>query len=600
MLEEGARLFERAAEAAGPKDAAQTVLAAAARRCATPVDRPRPAWPRATAPEVLDVLPRNPLRDLVTAEGPFPLFVDRERALFGSLVRVLPALGGRRRRRRPAWPDRARSRPRRAAARGRRRWASTSSTCRRSTRSATVNRKGPNNTLDPGPGRRRLAVGDRLARTAGTTRSTPTSARSRTSTRSSRAPASSGLEVALDLALQASPDHPWVNEHPEWFTDPRRRHDRVRREPAEEVPGHLPDQLRQRPRRASTPRCCGSSGSGSTHGVRDLPGRQPAHQAGAVLGLADRRGPQDRPGRDLPGRGVHPAGDDAPARQDRLPPVATRTSPGATTSGEIEEYLAELVARDQRPYMRPNFFVNTPDILHEYLQYGGPAAFKIRAVLAATASPTLGRLRRLRAVRARRGPAGQRGVPRLREVPAPAARLGRRRGRGPHAGAVPHPLNEIRRAHPALQRLRNLTFHTRDNDAIIVLQQARRRPDGSDDMVIVVVNLDPHGAREATVHLDMPALGLDWHDTASSSTTRSPAQTWTWGEHNYVRLDPYLEPAHILAVPEGHRDARPASGLASTRPSDADPTGSSAPSSTRCSSGRSPTPTATAPATSAA
>ena len=81
-----------------------------------------------------------------------------------------------------------------------------------------VNRKGPNNTLDPGPGRPRLAVGDRLARTAGTTRSTPTSARSTTSTRSSPGRSGLGLEVALDLALQAAPDHPWVTSNPEWFT----------------------------------------------------------------------------------------------------------------------------------------------------------------------------------------------------------------------------------------------------------------------------------------------------------------------------------------------------------------------------------------------
>ena len=76
------------------------------------------------------------------------------------------------------------------------------------------------------------------------------------------------MEVALDLALQAAPDHPWVTEHPEWFTTRPDGIDRVRGEPAEEVPGHLPAELRQRPRRASTPRCCGSSGYWVEHGVR--------------------------------------------------------------------------------------------------------------------------------------------------------------------------------------------------------------------------------------------------------------------------------------------------------------------------------------------
>ena len=125
-----------------------------------------------------------------------------------------------------------------------------------------VNRKGPNNTLDPRPRRHRLAVGDRQQATAATTRSTPTSARSTTSTPSWRGPRELGLEVALDLALQAAPDHPWVDEPPGVVHHPRRRHHRLRREPAEEVPGHLPDQLRQRPRAASPPRCCGSSGTG--------------------------------------------------------------------------------------------------------------------------------------------------------------------------------------------------------------------------------------------------------------------------------------------------------------------------------------------------
>ena len=163
--------------------------------------------------------------------------------------------------------------------------------------------------------------------------------------------------------------------------------------------------------------------------------------------------------------------------------------------------------------MRPNFFVNTPDILHAYLQYGGPAAFKIRAVLAATGSPELGRLRRLRAVRARRGQARQRGVPRLGEVPDPDPRLGRRRGRGPHAGAVPHPAQRdpprapgaaaAAQRHGPQQRRRRTSWSS----------PSTRCRDGDDDTVIVVVNLDPHATRETMVHLDLPALGLDWHDS---------------------------------------------------------------------------------------
>ena len=164
--------------------------------------------------------------------------------------------------------------------------------------------------------------------------------------------------------------------------------------------------------------------------------------------------------------------------------------------------------------MRPNFFVNTPDILHAFLQYGGPPAFKIRAVARRDRLPELGRLRRLRALRARRGQAGQRGVPRLGEVPDPDPRLGRGRGRGPVAGAVPHAAQ--RRppcATPRCSSCATCTIHSSDDDAVLVFSKHATGTAEDDDIVIVVVNLDPHGTRETMVHLDLPALGLDWNDT---------------------------------------------------------------------------------------
>ena len=108
-------------------------------------------------------------------------------------------------------------------------------------------------------------------------------------------------------------------------------------------------------------------------------------------------------------------------------------------------------------------------------------------------------------------------------------------------------LNDVRRRHPALQWLRNLRFHHVDNDGIMAFSKRRRLPDGREDTVIVVVNLDPHAVREATVALDMPALGLDWPDHFSVYDELSGA-TYLWGQYNYVRLDPYWEPAHIFTV----------------------------------------------------
>ncbi|MCW2796584.1 MAG: alpha amylase, catalytic region, partial [Nocardioides sp.] len=108
-------------------------------------------------------------------------------------------------------------------------------------------------------------------------------------------------------------------------------------------------------------------------------------------------------------------------------------------------------------------------------------------------------------------------------------------------------LNEIRRAHPALQQLRNLTVHHSDDENVLVFSKSAALPDGGTDTVIVVINVDPHAARETMVHLDLPALGLTWNDSLGVHDEIS-GQDWSWSQHNFVRLDPGHEPAHILTV----------------------------------------------------
>ena len=299
-----------------------------------------------------------------------------------------------------------------------------------------VNRKGRNNALDRRAERRRARRGRSAPPRAATTPSTPTWARSPTSAPSCARPRAQGLEVALDLALQCAPDHPWVTRAPGVVHHAARRHHRVRGEPAEEVPGHLPGQLRQRPG--------GHPGRGAAGraaldraGRQDLPGGQPAHQAARLLGLADRRGQGRRPGRALPGRGVHPAGDDARPRQDRLHPVlhllhlAQRRRPRCGSTARSWSPRPTTCGRTSGRTRRTS--------CTSTCSTAARPMFKIRAVLAATALPVLGHVRRLRAVRAR-GPAGRRGVPRQREVRATPAGLGRRReAQGALAGAVPRP-----------------------------------------------------------------------------------------------------------------------------------------------------------------
>jgi starch synthase (maltosyl-transferring) len=164
--------------------------------------------------------------------------------------------------------------------------------------------------------------------------------------------------------------------------------------------------------------------------------------------------------------------------------------------------------------MRPNFFVNTPDILHAYLQHGGPAAFKIRAVLASMLSPSWGvysgyELYEHQAVR----PGSEEYLdsekyqyrPRNWAQPSLAGYLGR--------------LNEIRRAHPALHWLRNLRFHLADSPDIIAFSKQ-----AGEDAVLVLANLNPHETRDTFVHLWMPASASTGTPAPSRSTTSSPAR----------------------------------------------------------------------------
>jgi starch synthase (maltosyl-transferring) len=212
-----------------------------------------------------------------------------------------------------------------------------------------------------------------------------------------------------------------------------------------------------------------------------------------------------------------------------------------TGKDELAEYLTE-VSSESDHLMRPNFFVNTPDILHAFLQYGGPPAFKIRAVLAATGSPSWGvyagyELYEHVAVR----PGSEEYLDsekyqvRIRDWAA-AEKEGH--SLAPYLGR----LNELRRAHPALQLLRNLTVHPTDDDQILCFSKV-----AGEDRVIVVVNLDPHATRETMVHLDLAALGLS-PDAGFTVHDELTGAEWGWGEHDYVRLDPQHEPAHILTV----------------------------------------------------
>jgi starch synthase (maltosyl-transferring) len=231
--------------------------------------------------------------------------------------------------------------------------------------------------------------------------------------------------------------------------------------------------------------------------------------------------------------------------------------------------------------MRPNFFANTPDILHEYLQHGGPPAFKIRAVLAAMLSPSWGIYSGYELCEntpLRPGSEEYLDSEKFQYRPRDweaAARddLG--------IASFITDLNRIRRRHQALRWLRNLRFHNVDQPELICFSkrvagremtaagtgpgstyaastilerssvqsasQAGEEGSAISDTVLVVVNLDPHQVREATVSLDLPALGVDRHE-GFTVTDELSGESFRWGQANYVRLDPAVQPAHIFTV----------------------------------------------------
>ena len=322
MFTEGALLLERLAKSL-PKRSPGRRTVADALKAVTRHDPPRPGpVRRGGLPRDRRAARRGTAARPGHDRGALPVLRRPGAGAVQRLVRVLPALRGRLRRREDR-QDRLRhaAHRRRSGSTRSPRWASTSSTCRRSTRSARLNRKGAQQHARPRPRRPGLARGRSARRRAATTRSTPTSAPiedfdafvaagPRARPRGRARPRAAG-GARPPLGQQA----PRVVHHP------RRRLDRLRREPAEEVPGHLPDQLRQRPRghlrrgAADRPARGCRTASGSSAWTTRTPSRCEFWEW--LLG----RGPQDRPRRAVPVRGVHQARDDAGARHGRLPPV---------------------------------------------------------------------------------------------------------------------------------------------------------------------------------------------------------------------------------------------------------------------------------------
>ncbi|MGW7271603.1 alpha-1,4-glucan--maltose-1-phosphate maltosyltransferase [Streptomyces sp. NPDC054864] len=535
-LDDGVLLFERAV-AQAPDDTTRSTLQSALGLLRDDTRTPLDRLAAATAPEVRALLSAHPLRERLTESAPLPLLVERERALFGSWYEFFPRSEGA------------------VVHEGQ---APKSGTFRTAAERlpaiaamgfdvvylppihpiGTTFRKGPNNSLSPGPHDVGVpwAIGspegghDAIHPDLGTLADFDAFVR--------RA-ADLHLEVALDFALQCSPDHPWVNKHPEWFqhradgsiayaeNPPKKYQDIYPLAFDRDMPGLVAETVRL-------------LRFWMDHGVRifrvDNPHTKPVAFWEQVLGDINRTDPDVIFLAEAFTR---------PAMMRTLAAIGFQQSytyfTWRNTKPELTSYVQELSGKTAA-CMRPNFFVNTPDILPEFLQNGGRPAFELRAVLAATLAPTWGLYSGYELCEnTPLQPGGEDYLDSEKYQLRPRDWESAER-----AGTTITPLittlNTIRRRHPALHRLRNVHFHPVDNDQVIAY--SRHAPG---DTVLVVVNLDPHHTQEATVRLDPTRLNIA---PGSSFRVRDELSdtTYTWGEVIYVRLTPGVSPAHVCAV----------------------------------------------------
>jgi starch synthase (maltosyl-transferring) len=495
--------------------------------------------------DVRRTLDDHPLRELVT-EGPVAAVrVERERALFSAWYELFPRSEG-------AYWDQAAGR-----------WVSgtfRTAAARLPGVSAMgfdvvylppihpigrVNRKGPNNSLTAGPGDpgSPWAIG---AEEGGHDAIHPDLGDEADFAAFVSAARDAGLEVALDLALNCAPDHPWAREHPEWFTlrvdgsiayseNPPKKYQDIYPLNFDVDPAGLYTEV-LRVVRLWIDR-------GVTLFRVDNPHTKPVEFWEWLIATVNAE---------------HPDVIFLAEAFTRPAMMATLAKAGfqqsytyftwRTTKQELTEYLTEL-SGVRADYMRPNFWPNTPDILHAFLQYGGPAAFRLRAVLAATTVPSWGMYAGYELYEHVARPGAEEYLDNEKYQYRPRDWEAAERDGRSLAPFVAR-LNAIRRAHPALQRLRNIVFHPTTDDSVIAYTRhlpADQSSSRSADTVLVVVNLDPHATHEAVVDVDPVLLGLA---SDASYTVRDllTDQTWTWGRSNFVRLDPFVEPAHVFHV----------------------------------------------------
>ena len=548
MLAEGVSVLERALDVPGRTPHGRQVIRDAVAALTQPGEHSARARLSAGTTEAVreELEVTLPLRELVTPSDDLPLLVERELALAGSWYEIFPRSEG-------AYLDEETGR-----------WVS--GTLRTAAERlpavadmgfdvvyltpihpiGTTARKGPNNTLDAGPEDpgSPYAIGspdgghDAIHPDLGTFEDFDAFvARAR----------ELGLEVALDIALQCSPDHPWVTEHPEWFTtradgtiayaeNPPKKYQDIYPLNFDNDPAGIYAEVRR------------IIQVWIDHGVTLFRVDNPHTKAVEFWQWLIADVAQDHPEIIWLSEAFT-----KPAMMHTLAKVGFQQSytyyAWRNTPFELDEYMTEL-SGEAAAYMRPNFWPTTHDILTPYMQFGGPAAWKVRAALAATLVPAWGIYAGYELMEhvARPGAEEQIDNEKYQYKDRRWADYepgGEREGQS-LAGWLTM-LNRVRREHPSLLLLRNYVRHHVDDENLLAFSKSRRLPDGSTDTVIVVANLDPHSTRESTLRLDMGALGMEHWERFEVEDLVTGA-VWEWGQESYVRLGVDGEPVHIVAV----------------------------------------------------
>ncbi len=577
MTQEGANLLERAARgtflpapnppqsppyrASQPDESAKRELLLAAKALRNSTEDALTRYSAATSSRIDKIMEQYPLRDFIESTAHYPIQVDRKAALYGSWYQVFPRSFGAKQKADGTWKSGTLS-------------ALTNVVADIAQQGYTVLyltpihpigttlRKGRNNTLtaedgDPGSP---YGIGGEAGGHEAIHPDLGDFADFRALVEEAR---NNGMEVALDLALQASPDHPWVKNHPEWFTTRVDGSIAYAENPPKKYQDIYPLNFDQDP-------------EGLYEAIVELV--ELWIEQGVTLFRVDN--PHTKP---LPFwerflaymRSAHPQiiflaeAFTRPAMMRTLGMIGFQQSytyfAWRVTKHELTDYFTE-VSKTTPFLMRPSFWPITHDILTPQMVTGGEEIFQIRAVLAATGSPTYGIYSGYELTENVQRPGFEEQIDneKYEYKPRLVADLTQSR-----TGKLLKTLNHIRATHPALQQLHSISFHHTTNDKVICYSKhvpAQFSATGEADTIIVVVSLDPHHEVESTIYLDEGGLFEPSTRSRLGQNSQAPPKvplkldltdlldqrTYSWGRENYVRFSPATRLAHVFHVTQSH------------------------------------------------